>query len=362
MPKIRAAVCHEFGKPLVLEEVMLREPAAGELEVTIRACAICHSDISAMDGDWGGHLPAVYGHEAAGVITGIGADVSTYKIGDTVLVTLIRSCGHCVSCCSGKPTCCETRYDTVSGPLKTIDGKPMEQGLATGAFAEKVVVDQSQIQHIPENISMTSASLLACGVITGIGAVTNTAKVTAGSTVAVIGAGGVGLNAIQGSVISGASKIIAIDVTEEKLKVAKEFGATDVVLTSDDKPHRIVKKMTGGRGVDYVFVTVGSIPAYESASRFLNVGGKVVMVGMPPSGAKIAIEPVILASTSQSFLGSYMGSAVLKKDIPYLIDLYKQGRLKLDELVTRTYPLSEIHEELQDDKAGNTLRNVINLY
>jgi Zn-dependent alcohol dehydrogenase len=235
----------------------------------------------------------------------------------------------------------------------------MQQGLATGAFAEKVVVDQSQIQTIPEDISMASASLLACGVITGMGAVTNTAKVSTGSTVVVIGAGGVGLNAIQGAAIAGASKIIAIDVSEEKLDAAKEFGATDGILTSEEKPYRIVKKMTGGRGVDYVFVTVGSIPAYESASRFLSVGGSVVMVGMPPSGAKVAIEPVILATTSQSLLGSYMGSSVLKKDIPVLIDLYKQGRLKLDELVTRKYSLNEINEAVNDVKLGNTRRNVI---
>ena len=359
MPKVRAAVCHEFGKPLVLEEVLLREPEAGELEVTLKACAVCHSDVSHMAGDWGGHLPAVYGHEAAGTITGIGSDVSHYKLGDTVVVTLIRACGHCVSCNTGKPTCCETKYDVVAGPLKTIDGKPMQQGMATGAFAEKVVVDQSQIQLVPENIPMTSASLLACGVITGIGAVTNTAKVSTGSTVAVIGAGGVGLNAIQGSAIAGASKIIAIDISEKKLEVAKEFGATHGVLASAEKPHRIVKKMTGGRGVDYVFVTVGSIPAYESASRLLSVGGSVVMVGMPPSGAKVPVEPVILAMTSQSLLGSYMGNAVLKKDIPFLIDLYEQGRLKLDELVTNQFSLGQINEAIDDVKAGNTRRNVI---
>ena len=359
MSIIRAAVCHEFGKPLVVEEVLLREPKSGEVEVTLKACAICHSDISHMAGDWGGHLPAVYGHEAAGIITGIGTDVSYYKIGDTVLVTLIRSCGECISCSTGKPTCCETRYDVVSGPLQTLGGGAMQQGLATGAFAEKVVVDQSQIQTIPEDISMASASLLACGVITGMGAVTNTAQVSTGSTVVVIGAGGVGLNAIQGAAIAGASKIIAIDVSKEKLDAAKEFGATDGILTSEEKPYRIVKKMTGGRGVDYVFVTVGSIPAYESASRFLSVGGSVVMVGMPPSGAKVAIEPVILATTSQSLLGSYMGSSVLKKDIPVLIDLYKQGRLKLDELVTRKYSLNEINEAVNDVKLGNTRRNVI---
>ena len=359
MPIIRAAVCHEFGKPLIIENVLLNEPKHNEIEVTLKACAICHSDISYMAGDWGGHLPAVYGHEAAGVVTAIGSSIKKYSVGDTVLATLIRACGDCVSCRNGKPTSCETRYDLVSGPLQTIDGKPIEQGLATGAFAEKAVLHESQIQAIPESISMTSASLLACGVITGVGAVTNTAKVSPGSNVVVIGAGGVGLNAIQGAALAGASKIIVIDLSEDKLTDAKEFGATDGILASVEKPYRIVKKMTEGRGADFVFVTVGSIFAYEGASRFLSVGGSLVMVGMPPSGAKFNIEPVILATGSQSLLGSYMGGTVLKKDIPYLIDLYQQGRLKLDELVTRKYSLDEINEAIEDVKSGKSRRNVI---
>ena len=365
--KIKAAVLRESGlprpytesKPLSVEEVELDPPKSNEVMIKVKAVGLCHSDLVAISGERGKPMPIVLGHEAAGIITAIGAGVKRYAIGDTVLATLIRACGDCVSCRTGKPTNCETRYDVVSGPLQTIDKKPMQQGLATGAFAEKVVLHTSQIQLIPENISMTSASLLACGVITGIGAVTNTAKVTPGSTVVVIGAGGVGLNAIQGAALAGASKIIAIDLSEEKLTDAKEFGATDGILASTEKPYKKVKKMTEGRGVDYVFVTVGSIPAYEGASRFLSVGGSVVMVGMPPSGAKVSIEPVILASTNQSLLGSYMGGTVLKKDIPYLIDLYQQGRLKLDELVTRQYSLDEINEAIEDVKSGKTRRNVI---
>ncbi len=359
MPIIRAAVCHEFGKPLVIENVLLDEPKENEVEIKLKACAICHSDISYIAGDWGGHLPAVYGHEAAGVITAIGSGVKKYSIGDNVLATLIRSCGTCLSCETGKPTSCETRYDLLSGPLKTIDGNPIEQGLATAAFAEKAVLHESQVQIIPESIAMTSASLLACGVITGIGAVTNTAKVIPGSNVVVIGAGGVGLNAIQGAALAGASKIIAIDLSEEKLTDAREFGATDGILASTEKPYRIVKKMTGGRGADYVFVTVGSISAYEGVSKYLCVGGSIIMVGMPPSGVKMSVEPVNLATANQSLIGSYMGGTVLKKDIPYLIDLYQQGRLKLDELVSRQYSLDEINQAIDDVKSGKTRRNVI---
>ena len=357
---MKAAVCHTFAQPLVIEDVNLRPPAAGEVEVRLDAVAICHSDILFAEGAWGGYLPAVYGHEAAGRITKIGAGVQGYQVGDTVLVTLIRSCGHCVSCNGGQPARCETHYDLVhNGPLTGADGGEIEQGLKTGAFAERVVVDQSQIAPIPADMPMDSACLLSCGVITGVGAATNTAKIRPGSSVVVIGAGGVGLNAIQGAAICGAARIIAVDLSQDKLDAALEFGATDGVLASADKPHRLVKKLNGGRGVDYVLVTVGAISAYESAARYLCVGGMLVMVGMPPSGAKMGVEPVMVAASSHTMTGSNMGDTVLTRDIPYLIALYQQGRLKLDELVSRRYRLEEINEAIADTVAGHARRNVI---
>jgi len=356
---MKAAVCREFGKPLVIEDVTLRPPGAGEVEVKLAACAICHSDILYASGAWGGFLPAVYGHEAAGHVTGVGAGVSNYAVGDTVLVTLIRSCGHCVSCGAGQPARCETAVDRVHGPLTALDGGDMEQGLQTGAFAEMVVVDHTQLAKIPADMALDAACLLSCGVITGVGAATNTAKIKPGSTVAVIGAGGVGLNAIQGAVICGASRVFAIDLSQEKLDAAREFGATDGVLASAEKPHRIVKEMNGGRGVDYVLVTVGAIQAYQSASRYLCIGGTLVMVGMPPSGEKISVEPVMIAAASHSMTGSNMGDTVLSRDIPWLVSLYQQGRLKFDELVTRRYKLDQINEAIADTVAGNTRRNVI---
>jgi len=356
---MKAAVCHEFSQPLVIEEVALRAPQQGEVEVAIKACAICHSDISYAQGAWGGTLPAVFGHEAAGHVTAIGAGVSGFDLGDTVLVTLIRSCGHCVSCHEGQPSRCETGVDRDHGPLSTLDGGILNHGLQTAAFAEKAVVDQTQIVKIPDDLPMDAACLLACGVITGVGAATNTAKVKPGSSVVVIGAGGVGLNAIQGAVICGASTIIAVDLSQEKLDAALEFGATHGILATGPKPHRQVKKLTGGRGADYVFVTVGAAQAYQTAPQYLNVGGTVVMVGMPPLGATATYEPVLVASASQTMVGSKMGDTVLNRDIPYLIDLYKQGRLKLDELVTRRYPIEEINEAIADTVAGNARRNVI---
>ena len=358
MPAIKAAVCHAFGSPLSIEDVDLRGPVAGEVEVTLKAVAICHSDISYADGAWGGSLPAVYGHEAAGFVTATGPGVKCLATGDPVVVTLIRACGTCPSCAGGTPTICETGYDGDHGPLKTADGGKLHQAMASGAFAEKVVVDQSQVVKIPGDIPMDAASLLACGVITGIGAVVNAAQLRAGQDVVVIGAGGVGLNAIQGARIAGARRIVAIDMSPEKLAIAKEFGATDGVLGTEESPWRAAKKAIG-RGADAVFVTVGAAGAYDTAPRYLAYGGKVIMVGMPATGAFSKYEPANFAAVGQSLIGSKMGDVVIKRDIPWMADLYQQGRLKLDELISGRWRLDQINDAIADTKTGSAKRNVI---
>lgn len=358
MQTIKAAVCHEFGAPLVVEEVQLAAPDMGEVEVTLDAVAICHSDISYAGGAWGGQLPAVYGHEAAGVISAVGSGVSDFSAGDPVVVTLIRSCGTCPSCAGGKPTICETSYNG-DGPLRTSDGKPLEQAMACGAFAEKVVVDQRQIVKIPHDLGKDVASLISCGVITGVGAVVNAAQLRPGQDVVVIGAGGVGLNAIQGARIAGARRIVAVDMSEDKLAIAKEFGATHGVLATQDQPWRASYKALGGRGADAVLITVGAIPAYEQAPRYLARGGKAIMIGMPHSGAKASYEPVMLAAVGQGLIGSKMGDVVIQRDIPWMIDLYQQGRLKLDELISGRWSLEQINEAIADTKTGSAKRNVI---
>ncbi|MEP1389812.1 MAG: Zn-dependent alcohol dehydrogenase [Yoonia sp.] len=358
MPAIKAAVCHAFGDQLTVETVDLRAAQTGEIEVTLKAVAICHSDISFADGAWGGSLPAVYGHEAAGLITGVGDNVSGLNVGDAVVVTLIRACGTCPSCSSGKPTICGTPYDGDHGPLKTADGGKLHQAMASGAFAEKVVVDQSQVVKIPADMPMDAASLLACGVITGVGAVVNAANFKAGQDAVVIGAGGVGLNAIQGAWIAGARRIVAVDMSEEKLAIAKEFGATHGVLASQDKPWKAAKQALG-RGADAVFVTVGAAPVYDTAPRYLAYGGKVIMVGMPATGAVSQYEPANFAAVGQSLIGSKMGDVVIKRDIPWMADLYDQGRLKLDELISGRWSLDQINEAIADTKTGSAKRNVI---
>ena len=356
---MRAAVCREHGKPVEIEDVCIRPPSFGEVEVAIEACAICHSDIHYIEGAWRGPLPAVVGHEAAGRVIRIGAGVTEYASNDRVLVTLLRTCGSCHNCSTGMPARCENKADPRNSPLTMADGAPLAQGLATAAFAERTVVYPSQLAPIPDDIPMESAALLSCGVITGVGSAVNTAAVEPGSAVAVIGTGGVGLNAIQGAVLCGASQIIAVDISERKLESAREFGATDVVLATKEKPYREVKKLTGGRGVDYAFVTVGSIDACEIALRYLCQGGSLVIVGMPADGAKMRLEPVIIAGLSQSLLGSCMGDTNLRRDIPYLIGLYRQKRLKLDELVTGTYPFDRINDAIRNTVEGKARRNVV---
>ena len=356
MSRIRAAVCRAFGEPLVIEEVDLRAPEAREVEVTLDAVAICHSDISYADGLWGGDLPAVFGHEAAGRITALGPQVAGLHLGQRVVVTLIRSCGQCPSCAGGHPVACATP-DAATPPITGADGA-IWKAMNTGAFAERVVVDRSQIVPVPEDMPMDAASLLACGVITGVGAVVNAANLRPGQDVVVIGAGGVGLNAIQGARIAGARRIVAVDMTEAKLDDARAFGATDGVLATAEKPWRDAISAIG-RGADAVFVTVGAIPAFETAPRYLAAGGKVYMVGLPASGALATYEPVMLAATGQGMIGSKMGDVVISRDIPWMADLYRQGRLKLDELISKRWTLDEINEAIADTKRGAARRNVI---
>ena len=358
MQTIRAALCREFNAPMTIEEVQLRAPGMGEVEVTLEAVAICHSDISFWQGGFGGALPAVFGHEAAGRVTATGPGVQGVQPGDSVCVTLIRACGHCDCCGSGQPTICETPFDPVAqSPIRLADGTPVMQAMAAGAFAEKVVVDQSQVCVIPGDMPMDAAALISCGVITGVGAAVHAGKVRAGDDVVVIGAGGVGLNAIQGARIAGARRIVAVDLLEEKLSAAREFGATDTV-SAEGKPWAEVKRILG-RGADAVLVTVGVAAVYDMAPRYLARGGRIVMVGMPHFGATASYSPIIMADAGQGILGSKMGDVVIKRDIPWMVDLYRQGRLKLDELISGRWSLEQVNEAVADTMKGSARRNVI---
>ncbi len=356
MSRIRAAVCRAFGEPLTIEEMELAPPGTGEVEVAIRACAVCHSDIAYAAGAWGGRLPVVYGHEASGEVAGVGPGVTGFQPGDKVIVTLIKSCGTCHGCATGRPALCSgSRHAT---PLHGADGERVLRAMYCGAFAERTVVHESQIVCIPEDIPYDAASLLACGVITGVGAVINSARLRPGENAVVIGAGGVGLNAIQGARIAGAGRIVAIDLVPKKLEDARVFGATDGILASDgdlvEKLHALL-----GKGADAVFVAVGATSAFNSAPSLLAPGGRVVLVGIPPSGELASYDPDIVASAGQMLLGAKMGDSVLARDIPWLTELYLQGRLKLDELITGRWSIDQINEAIADTKTGKARRNVI---
>lgn len=355
---MKAAVCRSFGAPLTIEEVTLAAPREDEIEVQVKACAICHSDIAYADGSWGGALPQVYGHEAAGVVTAVGSGTAGFAPGDRVCVTLLRSCGQCRACSRGYSSECAQPWDTSYSPIRGADGEHIVRGLKTGGFAERVVVNPSQCAKIPKGVGFDVASLVSCGVITGAGAVVNTAKVRPGDRVAVIGAGGVGLNTIQMAAISGAATIIAVDVLETKLEIARAFGATAGILAGP-KANDAVRAATEGEGVDFAFVTVGAPGAFQDAPGMLAKGGAMVLVGMPPVGAECSYEPIDLADASLRFLGSSMGQTNVARDIPWLFELYLQGRLKLDELISKRWSLDQINTAMDDTRSGAARRNVI---
>ena len=358
--KTRAAVCREFGQKLSIEDIELADPGRGEVRVKMKACAICHSDIFYVDGAWGGDLPAVYGHEAAGIIDAVGAGVHRVKPGDHVIATLIRNCGFCASCAGGSPVFCEEVFPLDEAtPLHGGNGEPLVHGMRTGAFAEHAVVDQSQVAKIPDDIAFDSAALIACGVITGFGAVVNTANVRTGASVVVIGCGGVGLNSVQGARIAGAQPIIAIDIADAKLEAARAFGATHVVNAKTENVVERINELTAGRKVDFAFVTVGIGGAAEQAISLLRKNGAAVLVGMPPNGVTARFDPGWIADDGQRILGSKMGSARLPLDVPKIIELYREGRLKLDELISGRYPLDQINEAIASSRSGAALRNVI---
>lgn len=358
---MKAAVCYEFGKPLVVEEVTLEPARFGEVKVRTAAAAICHSDVHLIRGEWAGELPVIAGHETSGIVDEIGDGVTLVQPGDHVVMSLLRSCGRCFYCAHGDTHMCEADYAIDTNPrFRNAEGTPINHGIRTAGFAEYTVVDQSQLVPIPKEIPLDSASLLACGVITGLGAVVNTARVEPGRSVAVIGVGGVGLNSVQGAAMTGAHPVIAIDLLDNKLEAARDFGATHTInaKTTDDVAEK-VKALTGGRGVDYAFVTVGSSAAGEQALTLIRRGGTVTLVGIPEIGATLPLSPFWSVIHERKIIGSSMGSTRLSVDVPRLIELYQTGRLKLDELITNRYPLEEINEAIESMERGEALRNVI---
>ena len=360
--EIQAAVCREFGKPLTVETLHLDPPRGNEVRVKVLASSICHSDIIYMDGGWGGELPAVFGHEVAGVVTDLGPAVPSgdLRAGSRVLVSLLRSCGHCECCEAGVPTQCVTEFAIDSAPRLTDGrGRTVRAGLRVGGFAESVVVDASQVVKIPAYVADEAACLISCGVMTGFGAAINTAKVQVGDAVAVVGCGGVGLNCVQGAALAGALPLVAIDVAADKLAQARAFGATETIDATDGDFAGRALALTEGRGFDVVMTAVGSARSIETALPLLAREGALVAVGMPPDDERVGLNATGLSHHGRRILGCKMGSARLRIDVPKLFRLYRGGRLKLDELISSRQPLADIHESIELSRHSRNLRHVI---
>jgi S-(hydroxymethyl)glutathione dehydrogenase/alcohol dehydrogenase len=354
---MKAAVMYGVNQPLVIEDVDIDDPRPGEVLVKTSASGVCHSDLHFMEGSYPTATPIVLGHESAGVVEKVGEGVSKVKVGDRVVVAFVASCGHCDNCVQGKPHLCNNSQTLGRGDRLKLNGTAMPQFANMSAFAEYQLVNENACVHVPDGVPMEVASLVGCSVMTGVGAVTNTARIPVGSTVAVIGAGGVGLNVIQGAKLAGASRIIAIDLLENKLAAAKEFGATDVVDGSKADAVQTVMNMTGG-GVDFAFEAIGLAKTAEQAFAMAKRGGKAVVVGMIPVTQMVSVPGAAFLG-EKGIIGSFYGSTRQTHDMPWLMELYRQGRLKIDELITKRWELGQINEAYAALKNGEVNRSVI---
>jgi len=358
---MKAAVFHGPKQPLTIEDVEIDKPQDREVLVRTVASGVCHSDLHFVDGFYPYPAPAVLGHEAAGIVEEVGRQVTYLKPGDHVIACLSVFCGNCEQCMSGHPNRCSnkaaTQRDPKDKPRISQKGKPINQFLDLSSYCERMLVHENALVKIREDIPLDRAALVGCGVTTGVGAVLNTAKVEPGSTVAVFGCGGVGLAAIQGARIAGARKIIAVDMFEGKLAMAKRLGATDAVDASNSDPIEEIKKLTGG-GVDYSFEAIGLKKAAEQAFNSLKPGGTATVIGMIPVGQKVEIDGFMFL-TERKLQGSNMGSNRFRIDMPRYLDFYLQGRLKLDEMISRRGKLEDVNEAFRAMKAGEVARTVL---
>jgi S-(hydroxymethyl)glutathione dehydrogenase/alcohol dehydrogenase len=361
---MKAAICYEVGKPLVIEEVTLDPPGKGEAKIRMAACAICHSDIHSIKGEHGDpQLPAVAGHEICGYVEEVGEGVTYVKPGDKVIGSIIpEGCGQCYYCRMGLSSQCTTNRLYLYGKGKYVnkEGQRLTQYAgAVAGFAEYATIPEVNLVKVPEDLPEDRACLLACGVIAGFGAVMNRAKVTANSSTAVIGCGGVGLNAIQGAVYVGSYPVVAVDVRDNKLENAKIFGATHTVNAKTEKDAiKKVHEITYGRGADYVIVAVAGIEILRQGFMMSAGDGTTCVIGHGHGEQLSAWTPTDFMR-GRKLTGSAMGAVRLRIDIARLIELYKAGRLKLDELVSGHYPFEKINEALKNSEQGDAIRNVI---
>ncbi|WP_129840937.1 zinc-binding dehydrogenase [Streptomyces sp. RFCAC02] len=358
---MKASVTKGLGQGFTVEEVELAAPAGHEVRVEVRASGLCHSDLSVAT-FIGGEFPVVLGHEVAGVVTGTGPEVTQVKVGDHVVGSLIQHCGACVNCLGGRTHICLRPEATLRSPGQppriTWNGAPVAQGMALGGFAQEALVHENQLAVVPDEMPWAQAALIGCGVLTGAGAVLNSADVRQGESVVVIGAGGVGLNAVSGARLAGAGTIIVTDIEDAKLERARAFGATHVVNSRTTDPVEAVHDITG-TGADHVFDFVGVRPVTAQGMRMLGKGGGLYLIGVGSNDAGVDVSSLVALSGSQKVQGVYMGSSNLKRDIPFYAAMYLQGRMNLDDLVSREIRLDGIDAGYEALKDGSTARVVI---
>jgi S-(hydroxymethyl)glutathione dehydrogenase / alcohol dehydrogenase len=364
--KAKAAILFEVGQKLELRDVEVQPPQAGEVLVRMAAGGVCHSDLHVMTGHLVAALPAILGHEGSGIVAEAGPGVTSVKPGDHVIPLWRLSCGSCEYCTAGRPALCpEGTQIRMTGRLLdgttrfTLDGKEIKHFAGVSSFSEYSVVPARAVLKIPDDFPLDRAALLGCAVITGVGAVFNCARVRPGSSVAVFGAGGIGLNVIQGAAIAGAEKIIAVDVLPNKLEFARQFGATHTVNGATENAVERIKALTDGKGVEYAFEAIGLPATMRQAYDSLRKRGMAVVIGVTPMTAEVSVPVMSLVYEERVLTGSVYGSSRPAIDIPKLIALYRSGKLKLDELLTRRYPFAEINEAYGALERGEVARSVV---
>lgn len=365
--QIKAAILWAQGLPLSVETAELAPPEAGEVLVEVKAAGVCHSDLHATSGDWPMRLPLCPGHEGAGIVREVAPDVTRVRVGDHVVLCWAPACGTCKPCGAGTPILCD-RLDRTTfrnrlpfgGTRLRAQDKDVAPFLGTACFATHTVVPQEGLVAVPADVPFTSLAAVGCAVVTGVGAVLNAARVPPGAVVAVIGAGGVGVNVVQGAVLAGSARIIAVDRQEGPLSVARALGATDAVQHAE-RASETIRELTGGRGADFVFDTVGTPATLADAVLAARKGGTIVLTGLARIDAHAAIPMFPFVMHEKRLIGSVYGSGDPLRDILRLVSLYQEGRLKLHELATRSYTLNQINEALAALAAGEGGRGIIGL-
>lgn len=360
---IRAAVFRAGESRLAVEQVTIDAPGPHEVLVRTVATGLCHSDLHFIDGSWPVPTPCVLGHEAAGVVEVAGGDVRDFAPGDHVLTCLSAGCGECIICLAGRPYLCADgralRTRPAGRPARlTLDGRELHQFVGLATFAERMLVHHRALVRIRPDMPLDRAALLGCGVLTGTGAVFRTAGVRPGASVAVVGCGGVGMAAVQAARIAGATLVIAVDTEPRKLVVARELGATHAVDPAEGDPVEQVRSLTGG-GADFTFEAIGSPRTVEQSFDMAGRGGVATVIGMLPRGSRVEIDGPDLFMQEKRLQGSLMGSNVFQRDLPQLVDLYLDGRLRLDEMISLRLDLDRINEGYEAMLAGEVVRSIV---